>query len=134
MDGIGSTELLHMFIGSTAADAKSGSTGRVVPGYRAIVVDDSGRELPRGEVGRLAVSGPTGCRYLDDVENQRKYVQNGWNFTGDAYSVDDDGYFWYPLRAHRRHDHFERIQHSRGLKWRKRCSDTRPLLSAPWSA
>ena len=99
MDGIGSTELLHVFIGCTAEDARPGSTGRVVPGYRAIVVDDAGAEVPRGTVGRLAVSGPTGCRYLDDLENQKKYVQQGWNLTGDAYSMDEDGYFWYQART-----------------------------------
>ncbi len=99
MDGIGSTELLHVFIGCTAEDARPGSTGRVVPGYRAIVVDDSGAEVPSGTVGRLAVSGPTGCRYLGDLENQQKYVQQGWNVTGDAYVRDDDGYFWYQSRT-----------------------------------
>ena len=99
MDGIGSTELLHVFIGSAAEDARPGSTGRVVPGYRAMVVDDLGAEVPRGTVGRLAVSGPTGCRYLDDPENQKKYVQQGWNLTGDAYSMDEDGYFWYQART-----------------------------------
>ena len=99
MDGIGSTELLHMFIGCTAEDARPGSTGRVVPGYHARVVDDHGVEVARGTVGRLAVMGPTGCRYLDDVENQKKYVQQGWNLTGDAYLVDDDGYFYYQART-----------------------------------
>jgi 2-aminobenzoate-CoA ligase len=99
MDGIGSTELLHMFIASPAHEAKAGSTGTVVPGYRAIVVDEQGREVPRGTVGRLAVCGPTGCRYLDDVRNQRKYVQRGWNLTGDAYIQDEDGYFWYQSRT-----------------------------------
>lgn len=99
MDGIGSTELLHVFIGCTAEDARPGSTGRVVPGYRAVVVDDLGAAVPPGTVGRLAVSGPTGCRYLDDVENQKKYVQQGWNLTGDAYSMDEDGYFWYQART-----------------------------------
>jgi 2-aminobenzoate-CoA ligase len=98
MDGIGSTELLHMFIGCTAEDARPGSTGRVVPGYRAIVVDEDGNEVPTGTIGRLAVAGPTGCRYLDDLDNQRKYVQHGWNLTGDAYRVDEDGYFWYQSR------------------------------------
>ncbi len=68
MDGIGSTEMLHMFIGCGPDEARPGSTGRVVPGYQAIVVDDAGSEVPRGTVGRLAVSGPTGCRYLDDPE------------------------------------------------------------------
>lgn len=99
MDGIGATELLHMFIASPVEDTRSGSTGRVVPGYRAIVVDEAGVEVPVGTVGRLAVSGPTGCRYLDDPDNQRKYVQGGWNLTGDAYLVDADGYFWYQSRT-----------------------------------
>jgi 2-aminobenzoate-CoA ligase len=99
MDGIGSTELLHMFIGCAAEDARPGSTGRVIPGYRAIVVDHQGKEVSNGTVGRLAVSGPTGCRYLDDLENQRKYVQQGWNLTGDAYHVDEGGYFWYQSRT-----------------------------------
>ena len=62
-------------------------------------VDDLGLEVPRGTIGRLAVSGPTGCRYLDDVENQRKYVEQGWNLTGDAYRQDADGYFWYESRT-----------------------------------
>jgi enamine deaminase RidA (YjgF/YER057c/UK114 family) len=99
MDGIGSTEMLHMFIGSPPEHARPGSTGCVVPGYRAIVVDDSGNELPPNTIGRLAVMGPTGCRYLDDLNNQQKYVQRGWNLTGDAYMVDDDGYFWYQART-----------------------------------
>ena len=99
MDGIGSTEMLHIFVGSEAAAARSGSTGREVPGYHAKVVDDNGDEVPRGTIGRLAVIGPTGCRYLDDHENQRKYVQHGWNLTGDAYRQDADGYFWYESRT-----------------------------------
>jgi 2-aminobenzoate-CoA ligase len=99
MDGIGSTEMLHMFIGSPADEAKPGSTGHVVPGFKARVVDEDGREVPRGTVGRLAVIGPTGCRYLDDEANQRKYVQKGWNLTGDAYRHDADGYFWYQSRT-----------------------------------
>jgi enamine deaminase RidA (YjgF/YER057c/UK114 family) len=99
MDGIGSTELLHMFIGCTPEAAKPGSTGVVVPGYEAMIVDDAGHEVPHGTVGRLAVRGPTGCRYLGDLDNQRTYVQRGWNVTGDAYHVDDDGYFWYHART-----------------------------------
>jgi 2-aminobenzoate-CoA ligase len=99
MDGIGSTEMLHMFIGCTAEEARPGSTGRIVPGYRAIVVDDAGHEVPRGTIGRLAVTGPTGCRYLDDRENQQRYVQHGWNLTGDAYLVDTDGQFVYQART-----------------------------------
>ncbi len=99
MDGIGSTEMLHMFIGCTAEEARPGSTGTIVPGYRAIVVDDAGHEVSRGTIGRLAVSGPTGCRYLDDPENQQRYVQHGWNLTGDAYLQDAEGYFWYQSRT-----------------------------------
>ncbi|MDH4065117.1 MAG: AMP-binding protein, partial [Acidobacteriota bacterium] len=99
MDGIGSTELLHVFIGCRAEEVRPGSTGRVVPGYRAKVIDDSGAEVPPGTIGRLAVVGPTGCRYLADLENQQKYVQHGWNVTGDAYRVDEDGYFWYQART-----------------------------------
>jgi 2-aminobenzoate-CoA ligase len=99
MDGIGSTEMLHVFIGCRAADARPGATGKVVPGYRARIVDEQGDELPFGTVGRLAVQGPTGCRYLADLENQKKYVQGGWNLTGDAYRQDADGYFHYEART-----------------------------------
>lgn len=98
MDGIGATEMLHIFIGSPAAEARAGSTGRVVPGYEARVVDDHGREVPDGTPGHLAVRGPTGCRYLDDPR-QRKYVRNGWNYPGDTYVRDADGYFWYQARS-----------------------------------
>jgi 2-aminobenzoate-CoA ligase len=98
IDGIGSTELLHIFISADEAHAKPGATGVPVPGYRACIVDEQGRELPRNQVGRLAVKGPTGCRYLAD-ERQKQYVQNGWNFTGDAYLVDDDGQFVYQART-----------------------------------
>ncbi|QTN24758.1 AMP-binding protein [Rhizobacter sp. AJA081-3] len=101
IDGIGSTELLHIFISHDEAHAKPGATGTVVPGYLACVLDDEGKPLPRGQVGRLAVKGPTGCRYLtfggDDRQGQ--YVQNGWNLTGDAYLVDHDGYFVYQART-----------------------------------
>ena len=99
IDGIGSTEMLHMFIGSHEDENKSGATGKVVRGYRAKVVDEKGNEVPRGTVGRLAVIGPTGCKYLASPENQRKYVQNGWNYTGDSYIQDADGYFWYQART-----------------------------------
>jgi 2-aminobenzoate-CoA ligase len=98
IDGIGSTELLHIFISHDEAHAKPGATGTVVPGYRACVLDDDGRPLPRGQVGRLAVKGPTGCRYLADAR-QAQYVQNGWNVTGDAYLVDADGFFVYQART-----------------------------------
>jgi 2-aminobenzoate-CoA ligase len=99
IDGIGATEMLHIFISASDDDIRPGATGKVVPGYEAMVVDDAGNELPVGEVGRLAVRGPTGCRYLDDVERQRQYVQHGWNLTGDSYKMDEDGYFWYQART-----------------------------------
>jgi 2-aminobenzoate-CoA ligase len=98
IDGIGSTELLHIFLSHTEADARPGSTGKPIAGYEARVVDAEGREVPRGVVGRLAVRGPTGCRYLAD-ERQREYVQGGWNYTGDAYLVDEDGFFLYQART-----------------------------------
>jgi len=98
IDGIGSTELFHIFISADEAHARPGATGLVVPGYRAAVLDDEGRELPRGQVGRLAVKGPTGCKYLDDPR-QATYVQNGWNVTGDAYLQDRDGQFVYQART-----------------------------------
>ncbi|MCJ9700726.1 MULTISPECIES: benzoate-CoA ligase family protein [unclassified Bradyrhizobium] len=98
MDGIGSTELLHIFISATEDEIRPGATGKPVPGYEAKIVDDEGRDVPPGTMGKLAVRGPTGCRYLAD-ERQRKYVQNGWNITGDTYLMDGDGYFWYQSRS-----------------------------------
>ncbi|MDO5740028.1 MAG: AMP-binding protein [Ornithinimicrobium sp.] len=98
IDGIGSTEMLHIFIGSSDDDIRPGSTGRPVPGYRAKVVDKAGRDAPDGVAGRLAVKGPTGCRYLSD-ERQTVYVQDGWNITGDTFIRDEDGYFWYQARS-----------------------------------
>ncbi|MBP2473017.1 2-aminobenzoate-CoA ligase [Crossiella equi] len=98
IEGIGATELLHIFISAADDDIRPGATGRPVPGFRAAVLDEDGHELPDGEVGRLAVRGPTGCRYLDD-ERQLSYVQHGWNLTGDAYLRDADGYYWYQART-----------------------------------
>jgi 2-aminobenzoate-CoA ligase len=98
VDGIGSTELLHIFIGSPAAEARPGSCGRPVPGYEARIVDEHMRTLGPGAVGKLAVRGPTGCRYLDDPR-QSTYVRDGWNLTGDAFSMDEDGYFWFQART-----------------------------------
>ncbi len=98
IDGIGSTELLHIFISARVEEALPGATGREVPGYRARVVDEQGQELPDGTIGRLAVRGPTGCRYLAD-ERQLQYVQAGWNLTGDAYRRDAQGYFHYVSRT-----------------------------------
>ncbi len=98
LDGIGATEMFHIFISSPPESVKRGAIGQVVPGYEALIVDDSGQELPRGTVGRLAVRGPTGCKYLAD-ERQTRYVQDGWNFPGDAFMQDEDGYFFYQART-----------------------------------
>jgi 2-aminobenzoate-CoA ligase len=97
VDGIGSTEMLHIFIASRAEETKFGSVGTPVPGYEARVVGSDMAPLPAGEVGRLAVRGPTGCRYLADAR-QTEYVVDGWNLTGDAFRVDEDGYFWFEAR------------------------------------
>lgn len=97
IDGIGATEMFHIFISSAPGDLRQGAIGRVVPGYSAKVVDAHGAEVPRGTIGRLAVIGPTGCRYLDDAR-QRRYVQDGWNYPGDAFIQDADGYFFYQAR------------------------------------
>jgi 2-aminobenzoate-CoA ligase len=98
IDGIGATEMLHIFIAASGAEIRPGATGRPVPGYRAKVVDSRGREVKPGTVGRLAVKGPTGCRYLADPR-QRDYVRGGWNLTGDSFVMDQDGYFWFQARA-----------------------------------
>jgi 2-aminobenzoate-CoA ligase len=98
LDGIGATEMLHIFIGSPEHEVRAGSTGKPVPGYEARILDDEGHDEKPGIVGRLAVRGPTGCRYLAD-DRQRKYVQDGWNVTGDTYLMDVDGYFWYQARS-----------------------------------
>jgi 2-aminobenzoate-CoA ligase len=97
IDGIGSTELLHIFLSHTDNDVRPGATGKPVPGYTACVVDEQLEPLPPGHVGRLAVKGPTGCRYLAD-DRQREYVQAGWNLTGDTYLIDEDGWFVYQAR------------------------------------
>jgi 2-aminobenzoate-CoA ligase len=98
IDGIGSTELLHIFISADEAHAKPGATGVAVPGYRATVLGEDGQPVPQGQVGRLAIKGPTGCKYLGDAR-QAQYVQNGWNLTGDAYLIDEDGQFVYQART-----------------------------------
>src|SRR2546429_6824325 len=98
IDGIGSTEMLHIFISAADDEIRPDSTGRAVPGYIAEVQDPDGRPVPDGELGRLAVKGPTGCRYLRG-DRQTTYVQDGWNITGDVYVRDSDGYFHYQARA-----------------------------------
>jgi 2-aminobenzoate-CoA ligase len=97
VDGIGATEMMHIFISASGDDIRPGATGKAVPGYRACLLDDQGEPLAHG-TGRLAVKGPTGCRYFDD-ERQRDYVTGGWNVTGDTYRADEDGYFWYVARS-----------------------------------
>jgi 2-aminobenzoate-CoA ligase len=98
LDGIGSTEMLHIFVTNRIGDAVPGATGRPVTGYEAKIVDDKMNDLPRGEVGRLAVRGPTGCRYLAD-KRQTSYVKGGWNLTGDTFMQDEEGRFHFVARA-----------------------------------
>ncbi|MCP4818154.1 MAG: AMP-binding protein, partial [Shimia sp.] len=97
LDGIGATEMLHIFISNRFDDHQPACTGKPVTGYEAIVVDDAGEEVPSGEIGRLAVRGPTGCRYLFDAR-QEGYVSKGWNITGDSFVRDEDGYFHFAAR------------------------------------
>jgi 2-aminobenzoate-CoA ligase len=96
-DGIGGTEVIHIYISSAGAHVRAGSIGQVVPGYVAQIVDEQMQAVPPGVVGRLAVRGPTGCRYLDDPR-QKEYVKDGWNLPGDTFVMDADGYFSYQAR------------------------------------
>lgn len=96
IDGIGATEMIHIFISAAGDDIRPGATGKPVPGYQAALLDDDGNVMHQG-TGRLAVKGPTGCRYLDDAR-QKDYVHEGWNVTGDTYTIDEDGYFWFQAR------------------------------------
>ena len=97
LDGIGATEMFHIFISCKPSEVRRGAIGKVVSGYTAKVVNDAGEEVPLGSVGKLAVIGPTGCKYLDDAR-QTKYVKDGWNYPGDAFTQDADGYFFYQAR------------------------------------
>lgn len=97
LDGIGATEMLHIFISNRFDDHRAACTGKPVTGYEAKIIGEDGQELPRGEVGRLAVRGPTGCRYLAD-DRQKLYVQDGWNITGDSFTMDADGYLHFAAR------------------------------------
>ncbi|MGZ3180917.1 MAG: AMP-binding protein [Telluria sp.] len=98
IDGIGATEILHIFISAAGDEVRPGATGKPVPGYQACLLDAEGKPVGPGVIGRLAIKGPTGCRYLAD-ERQKDYVLNGWNLTGDAYEMDADGYFYYRSRT-----------------------------------
>ncbi|MEO7277774.1 MAG: AMP-binding protein [Sphingomicrobium sp.] len=97
IDGIGATEMMHIFVSAAGDDIRPGATGKAVPGYQATVLDLDGKPMDQGE-GRLAIKGPTGCRYLDD-ERQKDYVADGWNVTGDTYRKDVDDYYWYLARS-----------------------------------
>jgi 2-aminobenzoate-CoA ligase len=99
LDGIGATEMLHIFISNRVDDLRPGSTGRVLTGYQARIVDDQMRDLPDGTVGYLAVKGPVGCRYLADPERQVSYVKDGWNLTGDSFIRDADGHLNFAARS-----------------------------------
>lgn len=99
IDGLGSTEMIHIFVSASGDATRAGATGRAIPGYEARVVDADGRSLAPGEVGQLAVRGPTGCRYLNDPDRQQQYVRQGWNYPGDMYRMDAEGYLWYQARA-----------------------------------
>lgn len=98
LDGIGATEMLHIFISNRFDSHQAATTGKPVKGYQAKIVDENMNEKPRGEVGLLAIKGPTGCRYLDDIEKQKAYVKDGWNITGDAFMQDENGFFHFAAR------------------------------------
>ena len=99
IDGIGATEMLHIFISSNEANMKPGATGKAITGYEAKIIDADGNEVPTNEPGRLAVRGITGCKYLNRIEKQKEYVEKGWNLSGDIFRQDEDGYFWFVARG-----------------------------------
>lgn len=99
IDGIGATEMLHIFISSNEDNMKPGATGVAITGYEAKVVDENGNKVPTNEPGKLMVRGITGCKYLNREDKQLEYVQNGWNFTGDIFRQDEEGYFWFVARG-----------------------------------
>ena len=99
IDGIGATEMLHIFISSNENNIKPGATGKAITGYKAKIIDEEGNEVSRNQSGRLAVLGVTGCKYLNRIDKQRNYVENGWNITGDIFRQDEDGYFWFVARG-----------------------------------
>ena len=99
IDGIGATEMLHIFISSNENNIKPGATGKAITGYKAKIIDEEGNEVSRNQSGRLAVLGVTGCKYLNRIDKQRNYVENGWNITGDIFRQDEDGYFWFEARG-----------------------------------
>jgi len=99
IDGIGATEMLHIFVSSNTENMKPGATGLAITGYKAKIIDKNGKEVAVNEPGRLAVRGITGCKYLNRIDKQKEYVENGWNITGDIFRQDEDGYFWFVARG-----------------------------------
>jgi 2-aminobenzoate-CoA ligase len=99
IDGIGATEMLHIFISSSEANMKPGATGKAITGYEAKIIDQNGNEVATNEPGRLAVRGITGCKYLNRIDKQKEYVEHGWNLTGDIFRKDEEGYFWFVARG-----------------------------------
>ena len=99
IDGIGATEMLHIFISSNDENMKPGATGVAITGYEAKIIDSKGNEVAKNESGRLVVRGITGCKYLNRIDKQKEYVENGWNITGDVFRQDEDGYFWFVARG-----------------------------------
>ncbi|UUV21374.1 AMP-binding protein [Paenimyroides aestuarii] len=99
IDGIGATEMLHIFISSNQENMKPGATGIAITGYEAKIIDENGNDVPHNMPGKLAVRGITGCKYLNRLEKQQQYVENGWNITGDIFKQDEDGYFWFVARG-----------------------------------
>lgn len=99
IDGIGATEMLHIFISSNEENLKPGATGKAVTGYEAKIIDQNGNEFPKNQAGRLAVRGITGCKYLNRIDKQQEYIENGWNITGDIFRQDEEGYFWFVARG-----------------------------------
>jgi 2-aminobenzoate-CoA ligase len=99
IDGIGATEMLHIFISSNEENLKPGSTGKAITGYEAKIIDQNGNEMPNNQAGRLAVRGITGCKYLNRTDKQQEYIENGWNITGDIFRQDEDGFFWFVARG-----------------------------------
>jgi 2-aminobenzoate-CoA ligase len=131
LDGIGATEMLHIFLTNRSDDHRPGCTGRPVTGYEARIVGPDMAELPRGEVGRLAMRGPTGCRYLADPR-QRAYVQDGWNLAGDSFWQDEAGRFHFAARSD---DMIVSAGYNiAGPEVEAACSRTLPLPNAPWWA
>jgi 2-aminobenzoate-CoA ligase len=98
LDGIGSTEMLHIFVSNRPGDVVGGATGKPVPGYEAKIIDENGNDLPPNTPGLIAIKGPTACRYWKKPERQKGYVSHGWNVPGDVFTTDDAGYFYYQCR------------------------------------